>query len=235
MSRLKSIFASGKSAFATKDELATYFIAHFGVKPKKIELYKQALTHKSISADFNNERLEYLGDTILSSIVSSYLFKKFPEKDEGGLTVLTSKIVTRHKLNEIGSLIQLNEHIVTVEFQRGYKNLVGNAFEAVIGAIFLDQGFDKTAKSVQRSLLRHIDLVELDKIKTNFKSVLIVWGQKTNNQVVFQGKKLPESSKYKSTLYINSKKINSTAKDSKKEAELFLAEKALKSLFTEEY
>ncbi len=234
MSRLKSLFASGRTTFANKDELSSYFIQHFGIKPKKIELYKQALTHKSISAEFNNERLEYLGDTILSGIVSSYLYEKFPEKDEGGLTVLTSKIVTRDKLNEIGSFIQLNEHLVAVEFQRGYKNIVGNAFEAVVGAIFLDHGFDKTAKSVYRSLLRHIDLVELDNTKTNFKSVLIVWGQKTSNQVIFKGKRLPESNKYKSTLYINSKKISSAAKDSKKEAELYLAEKVLKSLFSEE-
>lgn len=234
MSRIKALFATGKSAFASKDALTSYFVSNFGVKPKNIELFKQALTHKSVSADCNNERLEYLGDTILSGIVSSYLYHKFPEKDEGGLTVLTSKIVTRDKLNEIGTHIGLNEHIIAVEFQRGYKNIVGNAFEAIIGAIFLDQGFEKTAKSVKKSLIRHIDLEELDKAKTNFKSVLIVWGQKTNNQVVFKGKKLPESSKYKSTLYINSKKISSTAKDSKKEAELHLAEKALKSLFVDE-
>ncbi len=234
MTRIKALLASGKSAFASKDELTSYFRSNFGVKPKNIDLFKQALTHKSVSTDCNNERLEYLGDTILSGIVSSYLYNKFPEKDEGGLTVLSSKIVTRNKLNEIGSLIGLNKHIIAVEFQRGYKNIVGNAFEAIIGAIFLDQGFDKTVKSVKKSLLRHIDLEELDRTKTNYKSVLIVWGQKSNNQVVFKGKKLPESNKYKSTLYINSKKIHSTAKDSKKEAELYLAEKALKSLFLEE-
>lgn len=234
MSRIKALFASGKSAFASKDALTSYFWQHFGVKPKNIELFKQALTHKSVSADCNNERLEYLGDTILSGIVSAYLYHKFPNKDEGGLTVLTSKIVTRDKLNEIGTHIELNEHIIAVEFQRGYKNIVGNAFEAVIGAIFLDQGYDKTVKSIKKSLIRHIDLEELDKAKTNYKSVLIVWGQKTNNQVIFKGKKLPESNKYKSTLYINSKKISSTAKDSKKEAELYLSEKAMKSLFLEE-
>ena len=234
MDKLIALFNSRKYAFGSKEELTNYFTQYFGVKPKNIELYKKALTHKSISAECNNERLEYLGDTILSSIVATYLFRKFPDKNEGGLTVLTSKIVTREKLNEIGVLINLDKHIIAIDFQKGYKNLVGNVFEAVIGAIFLDYGFTKTCKAVEKSLLKNINLKELDETKTNYKSVLIVWGQKTGNKVVFKGKKLPESNKYKSTLLINGKKINSTAKDSKKEAELELSEKALISLFLED-
>ncbi len=235
MSKLKALFNSRKTAFGSKDKLILYFNQYFGIKPKDIELYKKALTHKSVSAAFNNERLEYLGDTILSSIVATYLFHKFPDKNEGGLTVLTSKVVTRDKLNEIGVHINLNEHIIAIDFEKGYKNIVGNAYEAVIGAIFLDLGFEKTTKAIEKSLLNHIDLKELDEAKTNYKSVLIVWGQKTGNKVVFKGKKLPESNKYKSTLYINKKKVNSIAKDSKKQAELDLSQKALNSLFLDDY
>lgn len=235
MSKFKALFNFRKYAFGSKDELTHYFTQYFGVKPKDIELYKKALTHKSISADCNNERLEYLGDTILSSVVSTYLFHKFPDKNEGGLTILTSKVVSRDKLNEIGNLILLNKHIIAVDFEKGYKNIVGNAFEAIIGAIFLDYGFEKASLAVEKSLLQHINLKQLDETKTNYKSVLIVWGQKTGNKVEFKGKKLPESNKYKSTLLINNKKINSTAKDSKKAAELELSEKALNSLFLEDY
>ena len=235
MGKLKAFFNKRNVAFGSTDELTDYFINHFGVKPKNQDLYKKALTHKSISADYNNERLEYLGDTVLSSIVATHLFHKFPNKNEGGLTVLTSKVVTRKKLNEIGALINLNEHIIAVDFEKGYKNLIGNAYEAVIGAIYLDCGYEKTSKAVEKSLLRHIDLEQLDEAKTNYKSVLIVWGQKTGNKVAFKGKKLSESAKYKSSLYINNKKINSTAKDSKREAELFLSKKALNSLFLDDY
>ena len=234
MSKLKALFKSRKSAFGSKDELTRYFIQYFGVTPKDIELYKKALTHKSISTENNNERLEYLGDTILSSIVASYLFLNYPKKDEGELTILTSKLVARDNLNEIGNVIKLNEQIIAIEFEKGYKNIVGNAFEAVIGAVFLDYGFEKARVAVEKSLLKHIDLKELDETKTNYKSVLIVWGQKTGNTVVFKGKKLPESNKYKSTLLINGKKINSTAKDSKKKAEFFLAKEALASITIED-
>lgn len=235
MSKLKALFNKRKSAFNSTDELSDYFVTHFGIKPKNKELYKKALTHKSISSEFNNERLEYLGDTVLSSIVATYLFHKFPDKNEGGLTVLTSKVVTRKKLNEIGVHIHLDEHIIAVEFDKGYKNLVGNAFEAVIGAIYLDFGYEKASSAVEKSLLRHIDLQQLDEAKTNYKSVLIVWGQKTGNKVIFKGKKLLETRKYKSTLYINGKKINSVSQESKKEAELLLAEKALNTLFLDGY
>ncbi|MEN8928450.1 MAG: ribonuclease III domain-containing protein [Flavobacteriales bacterium] len=230
MNKLKGLFGKKNNTFNSQDKLATYLLEEFGVKVRNVNLYIQSVTHKSKSADNNNERLEYLGDTILSSIVAAYLYKKFPEKNEGGLTILTSKIVTRNKLNEIGSFIKLNEHIIAVDFQNGYKNIVGNAFEAVIGAIYLDHGFKKACQAVEKSLLRHINLKELDEEKTNYKSVLVVWGQKTGNKVVFKGKKLPETSKYKSILYINGKKINSTAKPSKKEAEQTNSERALSTL-----
>ena len=235
MGKLKAFFSSRKSPFGSNHELVSYFSSQFGVKPKNIKLYEKALTHKSISSESNNERLEYLGDTILSSAVATYLFKNYPKKNEGELTILVSKLVTRKKLNEIGELIKLNDHITAISFEKGYKNLVGNAYEAVIGAIYLDLGFETTQQAVYISLLRHVDIKKLDEEKANFKSVLIVWGQKTGNKVEFKGKKLLESNKYKSTLFINGKKINSTASKSKKEAEVELSEKALKSLFSDEY
>ena len=105
MNKLKAIFNTRKIAFGSDEELIQFFHKNFKIKPKNIELYKQALTHKSKSSDSNNERLEYLGDTLLSSIVASYLFEKFPAKNEGDLTVLTSKLVNRKKLNTFGEKI----------------------------------------------------------------------------------------------------------------------------------
>ncbi|MDA9262169.1 putative dsRNA-binding protein [bacterium] len=231
MSKLKAFFLKNKkTAFDSDDEITSFFINQFGVKPKNLNLYIQAFTHKSKSPEFNNERLEYLGDTVLSSIVVSYLFKKYPKKDEGQLTILTSKLVSRKKLNEMGELLKLNEHIIAVEYDFGYKNILGNTFEAIIGAIYLDQGFEKTKDAIVMGYLEKVDLVKIDEEEKNYKSILIVWGQKTGNKVIFQGRKLSETNKYKSTLYINGKKINSTAKESKKEAEQQIAEQALSTL-----
>lgn len=230
MSKLKAFFNTKKVAFESDDDIKDFFIKQFGVKPKNLNLYIQAFTHKSKSAEFNNERLEYLGDTVLSSIVVSYLFEKFPKKNEGQLTVLTSKLVSRKKLNEIGNLLNLDRHIIAIEYDFGYKNILGNTFEAIVGAIYLDQGFDKTKEAIVKGYLSQANLTKIDEEETNFKSVLVVWGQKTGNKVVFKGKKLPETGKYKSILYINGKKINSTAKESKKEAEQQIAKQALSTL-----
>lgn len=230
MSKLKAFFNLKKYAFDSNDDISSFFMNQFGVKPKNLNLYIQAFTHKSKSPDFNNERLEYLGDTVLSSIVVTYLFDKFPKKNEGELTVLTSKLVSRKKLNEMGGILNLDKHIIAVEYDNGYKNILGNTLEAIIGAIFLDQGFNKTKEAIIKGYLSKVDLSKIDQEETNFKSVLVVWGQKTGNKVIFKGKKLPETGKYKSILYINGKKINSTAKESKKEAEQVIAEQALSTL-----
>ena len=233
MNKLKAIFNSRKIAFGSDEELVSYFYTNFKVKIKNIDLYKQALTHKSKSTEVNNERLEYLGDTLLSSIVASYLYEKFPEKDEGELTVLTSKLVNRSQLNELGERLKLQDHIIAVDYDQGFKHILGNTFEAIVGAMFLDLGFDRTKKALIQSFIKRMDLSKLEQ-ETNQKSVLIVWGQKTGNKVEFKGKKLSESNKYKSTLYINGKKISSTAKDSKKEAELSVAKVALSTILIEE-
>lgn len=230
MTKLKAFFNLKKYAFESKDEISTFFIQQFGVKPKNLNLYIQAFTHKSKSPEFNNERLEYLGDTILSSIVVSYLYKKFPKKTEGQLTVLTSKLVSRKKLNEIGEILELDQHIIAIDYDNGYKNILGNTLEALIGAIYLDHGFKKTKNALIKGYLSKVDVTRIDEEETNFKSVLVVWGQKTGNKVVFKGRKLTDTNKYKSTLYINGKKISSTAKDSKKEAEQQIAERALSTL-----
>ena len=230
MSKLKAFFKSKKSSFESDDDIKLFFIKQFGVKPKNLNLYIQAFTHKSKSPDFNNERLEYLGDTVLSSVVVTYLFQKFPKKNEGQLTVLTSKLVSRKKLNEMGEVLKLDQHIIAIDYDIGYKNILGNTFEAIIGAIYLDYGFEKTKEAVIKGYLEKVDLEKIDTQERNFKSVLIVWGQKTNNKVVFKGKKLPETGKYKSILYINGKKISSNAKESKKEAEQVNAERALSTL-----
>ena len=136
----------------------------------------------------NNERLEYLGDAILGSVVAEYLYKKYPLKGEGFLTEMRSKIVSRKSLGQLARKIGMLE---LVEHQRGtegaFKSLGGDAFEALIGAIYLERGYRFTRKIIINKLLcTYIDIDEVAKTDWNFKSKLIDWGQKSHKKVTFE-------------------------------------------------
>ncbi len=167
----------------------------FGFYPKNIELYKLAFTHKSLSTKtmsgctISNERLEYLGDAVLSSVVAQFLFKKFPTKQEGFLTEMRSKIVSRSSLNKLSLKFGLDNliHYAKTNEHCRYKSMGGNAFEAFNGALFLDYGYDFTYKIiVDRIINAHIDLDELQKNETNYKSRLLEWAQKEKHRVNFK-------------------------------------------------
>ena len=153
----------------------------FGVCPNNIELYKLALIHRSASlflddgTPINNERLEFLGDAVLESIVSDYLFIEFPEQNEGFLTKLRSRIVSRASLNKLAVRIGLDRHIITQgNYSSQQKNLYGDALEAMVGALYLDKGYDFTNRLIINHLLnRYIDLVDITEQETDFKSRLI--------------------------------------------------------------
>lgn len=136
----------------------------------------------------NNERLEYLGDAILGSVVAEYLYKKYPLKGEGFLTEMRSKIVSRKSLGQLARKIGMME---LIEHQRGvegaFKSLGGDAFEALIGAIYLERGYRFTRKVIIDKLLcTYIDIDEVAKTDWNFKSKLIDWGQKNHKKVTFE-------------------------------------------------
>ena len=128
-----------------------------GFTPGKTALYKAALTHRSVrdNADENNERLEYLGDAILSGIVADFLFKKYPYKEEGFLTEMRSKMVNRNKLNEIAIKMGLKKITFYNKFDNSLKmsQIFGNTLEAVVGAIYLDRGFKKTKQWVFEAII----------------------------------------------------------------------------------
>lgn len=166
----------------------------FGLYPNNVELYKLALIHRSASVymeegglPVNNERLEYLGDAILEAIVSDYLFIEFPDKSEGFLTQLRSKIVSRASLNDIAVKIGLSKHVI-VQYSNNHiqKHLYGDALEAMIGAIYLDKGYDYVNRLVINDILgKNLDLNKITQIETDFKSRLIEWCQKHKLKVVF--------------------------------------------------
>ncbi len=165
----------------------------FGFYPGNIFLYKLAFRHKSLAKELNNgtrisnERLEYLGDAILSAVVADYLFKMFPVKDEGFLTEMRSRIVSRASLNKLSQKLGLDKLIlVSSEGNNVYKSMKGDAFEAVMGAIYLDKGYQFTRKVlIEKVILQHFDLEELENNDTNYKSRLIEWSQREKHSVEF--------------------------------------------------
>lgn len=154
-----------------------------GFYPNDITLFQQACRHRSMRRKSheggNNERLEFLGDAILSAVASDLIFKTFNNQDEGFLSKTRSKIVQRETLNHIALNMGLDKIVeVTIHSQSHNNNTYGNALEALIGAIYLDQGFDKCRKVVEeRIILKHIDIKKLAHQEVNFKSRLIEWCQ----------------------------------------------------------
>jgi ribonuclease-3 len=138
----------------------------------------------------SNERLEFLGDAVLGSVVAEVLFKLYPYEDEGFLTELRSKIVNRGNLNQLArklgfeQLIQYDNRMVNSTRQ---GSLLGDAFEALIGAIYLDKGYDFTKNFLINHIIKsHIDIHKLEQTETNFKSKLIEWCQRHGKDITFE-------------------------------------------------
>ncbi|MFL5751766.1 MAG: ribonuclease III [Bacteroidia bacterium] len=183
-----------KLRFSGKKEkkLAETLYLLLGFYPKNILLYQQALRHSSVSKEIkqgvrdSNERLEYLGDAILGSIIAEYLFQLYPFKGEGFLTQMRSRIVNRSQLNHLALKLGLNKLIKADLRGTRAGSMNGDAFEALIGAIYLDRGYKKTRKFVLERILKiHLDIEEIEQTDTDYKSKLINICQKEKKKVVF--------------------------------------------------
>jgi ribonuclease-3 len=167
------------------------FYQIFGFYPKAPELYEQAFIHSSICSTqegkrINNERLEFLGDAILSAIISDIVYKRFPNKREGFLTNTRSKIVQRESLNKIALKLGIDKKINSKKYAFIHnKYMCGNAFEALIGAVYLDRGYRFTYKFVERIVEKHLELDKIAIKEVNFKSRLLEWGQKNKMLIAF--------------------------------------------------
>jgi ribonuclease-3 len=162
-----------------------------GIKPGNIFLYTTALSHRSIKegADENNERLEYLGDAVLSAIVADYLFKKYPYKGEGFLTEMRSKMVNRQQLNDLAIKIGLKKITLYNKFDGSLKGsqIFGNTLEALVGAVYLDKGYKRTQNWVQKHIIiPHLYVDDLENIDINLKNKLIGWASKNGKVLTFQ-------------------------------------------------
>ena len=229
-SYLKSHLSSDKDLYIAVKNI-------FGFYPKNINLYKLALRHKSATAKkinglkVNNERLEYLGDAILSAVVADYLFRRFPYKDEGFLTQMRSKIVSRSSLNRLSLKLGLQKLVVSVDMESNQpKSAGGDAFEAFIGAIFLDKGYDFTKKIMLKRIIGvHFDVEQLMEEEVSYKSRIIEWSQKQKKDILFKViNQVGEKNKrqYIVSLLINNKVIATSQDYSIKGAERLVAEKA---------
>ena len=161
-----------------------------GFSPKHIAYYRLALMHRSRPEEItdSNERLEFLGDAILGAIVGEYLFKKYPYQPEGYLTELRSKIVRRETMNNVALRMGPNKLVQYNQNDRGLSrsHIFGNALEALIGAVYLDQGFTKTRKFILNQIVRaYIDLDTMESTDTNFKNQLLSWAQRNNHILTF--------------------------------------------------
>lgn len=202
-----------------------------GIVPDNIELYKLAFIHRSASISLpdgraaNNERLEFLGDAVLEAIVSEFLFIDYREEPEGFLTQMRSRIVSRVSLDEVAREIGL-DRLIVANFNGSYshKHLPGNVLEALIGAIYLDKGYNYTNRIVINNVLRkHVDLEDMALTESDFKSRLIEWCQKSKREIRFETSHDCESTlqhpRFRSTIVIDGIELGHGSGSSKKEAE----------------
>lgn len=161
-----------------------------GFTPGDLSLYRTALSHRSVreGADENNERLEYLGDAVLSAVIGHFLFRKYPYKGEGFLTEMRSKMVNRQKLNEIALKMGLRKITIFNRSDSALKisQIFGNTLEALVGAVYLDRGYPRTARWVERCLIQpHLFVEDLESIEINIKNRLYGWANRNGKTVAF--------------------------------------------------
>lgn len=162
--------------------------------PKNLSKYRKAFTHRSIQLldlegnPLNYERLEFLGDSILGSVIAAYLYKKVPTASEGYLTQMRSKIVSREHLNELGKELNLIRFVKSnVDQANVGENIHGNIFEALIGAIYLDKGYNICERFIYRNVIvPHVDIEKLEGKITSYKGLIIEWCQKQKKKYKFE-------------------------------------------------
>lgn len=179
--------------FSSDRQLKIAIKSILGYKPRNVFLYHLAFLHKSATQEtlnglkVNNERLEFLGDAILDAVTADYLFKTFPTKDEGFLTEMRSKMVSRTTLNKLSQKMGIDQLILFEGSAPGaFRSYRGDAFEALIGAIYLDKGYDFTRKVIIDRIIRYyFNIDDLVNHEVNFKSKIIEWAQREKKQIRF--------------------------------------------------
>ncbi len=215
-----------------------------GLKIKKKGLYKKAFTHRSMNRRDDNgtpknyERLEFVGDAMLSAVVAAHLFNEVPHGDEGYLTKMRSKIVSREHLNELGKELNLIKLVESKIPKNSFgNNIHGNLFESLVGAVFLDRGYSHCKKFIfQRVIIPHVDIEQLEGKVISYKSLLIEWCQKekkTFDYSIYEDTGNDELKHFSVKLSIDKKTIAKARATSKKKAEEKASKRAFFALQTE--
>ncbi|MBK7233238.1 MAG: ribonuclease III [Saprospiraceae bacterium] len=230
--------------YFSKDKFFTERLREIvGFTPSNLYLFKLAFFHKSTLNNLNgskaivyqsNERLEYLGDALLSFVVGEYLFNTYPKADEGFLTKMRSKIVKRKTLNELAMKMGLDGMMSEFNHTNISSSMLGNALEALIGAIYLEKGFDYVRHFVLKKILKkYIDIAQLEAYDDNFKSQLLEYCQKHNKEIDFRiisKSKNDKRDRFKVGVFIDGVEIASAEDFNKKSAEQIASEIALSTL-----
>ncbi|MCF8225676.1 MAG: ribonuclease III [Bacteroidales bacterium] len=239
---IHGIFNYLKYTFRKERKFYNHLVHILGFLPSRLALYRTAFTHKSASIkgkdglQVNNERLEYLGDAILSAIVAEYIYSEYALTDEGFMTKLRSRIVKRKHLNstaiKMGIPLIFKAHPYPVNSS---KHLYGNALEALIGAIYLDKGYNAAARFFRRRMVsKYIDLNSLAIKDSDYKSQLIEWTQKNKKEVEFFNHEEYDASSrlpsFRSVVKIENMESGNGRGESKKEAEQQASKAALKEI-----
>ena len=213
----------------------------FGFRPDNADYYKEAFTHRSLHLSdgqhgaVNNERLEFLGDAVLNTVFAEYLYRKFPAKKEGEMSMLRARLAKRETLNHIAvkmgfdKLLQVpRKHVVQKD------DIYGNALEAFCGAVFLDKGFDFCSHFVQTEMLKHIDMSKLLAVDTDYKSKLLARASRMKLKVefvlVYQKKIEGNKDFFCTKIFVDDSEIAVGTGYSKKESQQDAAKMALKKI-----
>lgn len=210
-------------------EFKEFLTGILGFEPKNINVYREAFVHRSAQVkdengnDVNFERLEFLGDAVLGLIIAVFIFQEAPDKQEGYLTKMRSKIVSRNQLNSIGKQLKLQERLTPTSNPNLGEDINGDLVEAVIGAVYLDQGYTSTAEFIFKKIIEnHVDLDRLEKTIASHKSLILEWGQKTKNRInfnTFEEENAEDLTVFVSVVRMNDKVIAKGRGTSKKRAE----------------
>jgi ribonuclease-3 len=240
MASIKDIF----NPRAEKDE--DFFVAVkkiLGFKPKDIRIYEEAFTHRSMNETNsdgqrqNYERLEFLGDAMLGAVIASHLFMEVPSGDEGYLTKMRSKVVSREHLNELGRDLNLIKLLKTsIPTQQFGGNIHGNVFEALLGAIYLDRGYRYCEKFIHRRVIKpYVDIERLEGKVISYKSLFIEWCQKNKKPfkfIVYDDTGADELKHFAVKLILENNTVAKARATSKKKAEERAAKRAFYKLQT---
>ena len=211
-----------------------------GFRENNSRLYDIAFIHSSMSQRdkkgrvVNNERLEFLGDAVLETVMSEMVYKHYPSQKEGWLSSVRALLVRRKTTNELGEKMGLRDYVVMRKGNNNFNNITGNLFEALVGAVYLDKGYDVAADFILRSYKKHINMEKLLRKEQNYKSMLLEWSQKERKEFYYE---LIEETRiednkirFQSRVVIEGKPMGYGVANSKRESEQAAAKQALQTL-----